>query len=207
MRGRNWLLALPHENSGGTGSCKLGTGKPSAGRVRLCEISRPSVPLDTFECQDVTDCSFIQRVRFDQAQDYMLISLKGTYYNYCEIGSEVVQALLASPSRGKFYDANIKGTRSDAPLTAVPITCRTIEASMFWRRNKAVPPIGSLAKAGQSIAVDCRACGVTSHIDTSDTPFPDKMELHIAQRLLPCPNCVELNGDGLVAAVLLPDVH
>jgi hypothetical protein len=81
---------------------------------------RGPVPLDTFECQDVTDSRFIQRVCFDQAQAYMLISLKGTYYQYCEIGSAVVQALLASPSKGKLYNASIKGTGSDGPFD-----CRT----------------------------------------------------------------------------------
>jgi uncharacterized Zn finger protein len=78
---------------------------------------------------------------------------------------------------------------------------------MFWRRKKPVPTIGSLAKAGQSIAVECRECGVTSRMAASDTPFPDKMELQIAQRLLPCPNCGEVNGDGQETVLLRPDVH
>ena len=84
---------------------------------------------------------------------------------------------------------------------------RTIEAIMFWRRTKFVVTIGNLLRAGQSIAVECKECGVTSRIAASDTPFPDKMELQIAQRLLPCPNCGELNGDGPETVLLRPDVH
>lgn len=78
---------------------------------------------------------------------------------------------------------------------------------MFMWRKKTVVTIGSLSDAGQSIAVECKACGVTSHIEPSDTPFPAKMELQIAQRLLPCPNCGELNGDGPDTVLLRPDVH
>lgn len=78
---------------------------------------------------------------------------------------------------------------------------------MFWRGKMQAVTIGSLAKAGQSIAVECRACGVTSRIDASDTAFPDKMELQIAQRILPCPNCGELNGEGAETVLLRPDVH
>lgn len=81
---------------------------------------RGEVELAPFECQDVTRSSFIQRVCYDADNQYMLISLNGTYYHYCEIGSEVVGALLAAPSMGKFYNANIRGSGSDGPFD-----CRT----------------------------------------------------------------------------------
>ena len=45
---------------------------------------RGPVDLKTFECRDVNRSSFIQRVCYDKAQSYMVISLKGTYYHYCE---------------------------------------------------------------------------------------------------------------------------
>lgn len=48
---------------------------------------RGSVDLKPFACTDITQSSFIRRVCFDKANEYMLISLNGTYYHYCEIGS------------------------------------------------------------------------------------------------------------------------
>lgn len=74
---------------------------------------RGPVSLDTFECQDVTDSSFIERVCFDQANSYMVISLSGTYYHYCEIGQDVVQGLLTATSKGRFFNTEIKGSGTD----------------------------------------------------------------------------------------------
>jgi hypothetical protein len=34
--------------------------------------------------------------------------LKATYYPYCEIPAETVQALLGAPSMGSYYNAHIK---------------------------------------------------------------------------------------------------
>ena len=46
---------------------------------------RGPVDLKTFECHDINRSSFIQRVCYDKAQSYMIISLRGTYYHYCEL--------------------------------------------------------------------------------------------------------------------------
>lgn len=81
---------------------------------------RGPVPLDTFECQDISRSSFIKRVCFDSAQSYLIINLGGTYYHYCAVDRVTVDALLAAPSMGKFYNAEMKGTGSDGPFD-----CRT----------------------------------------------------------------------------------
>lgn len=81
---------------------------------------RGAVDLAPFNCQDITRSSFINRVCYDAKQQYMLIQLRSTYYHYCEIPNRVVAELLAAPSMGKFYNANIKGSGSDGPYD-----CRT----------------------------------------------------------------------------------
>lgn len=81
---------------------------------------RGPVDLKTFECQDTPRSSFVQRVCYDQAQSYMLISLKGTYYHYCELPPAVFRDLMSAPSMGQFYNQRIKGTGSDGPYD-----CRT----------------------------------------------------------------------------------
>jgi hypothetical protein len=58
---------------------------------------RGDVPLDTFQCTSI-DRSFIERVCYDAAQEYMVILLKGTYYHYCEIGQRTVDSLLTAGS-------------------------------------------------------------------------------------------------------------
>lgn len=81
---------------------------------------RGDVPLDTFQCQQIDRSSFVKRVCYDAAQQYMIISLNGTYYHYCEIDQGTVEGLLAAPSLGKYFNANIKGTGLDGPFD-----CRT----------------------------------------------------------------------------------
>ena len=70
---------------------------------------RGEVDLKPFSCTDIERSSFIKRVCYDDANQYMLISLNGTYYHYCEIDSGTVTALLSAESIGRFYNANIKG--------------------------------------------------------------------------------------------------
>lgn len=81
---------------------------------------RGLVPLDTFRCEDVSRSSFIQRVCYDDAQQYMIINLSGTYYHYCEIGPDTVASLLSASSMGKFYNQVIKGSSGNGPFD-----CRT----------------------------------------------------------------------------------
>jgi len=81
---------------------------------------RGLIDLKPFVCIDTARSSFIQRVCYDKAQSYMLISLRGTYYHYCELPASTFDALLAAPSMGQFYNQRIKGTGSDGPFD-----CRT----------------------------------------------------------------------------------
>jgi hypothetical protein len=81
---------------------------------------RGAVDLKTFECRDITRSSFIQRVCYDKAQNYMLINLHGTFYHYCELPAATFDALMGAPSMGQFYNKNIKSTGSNGPYD-----CRT----------------------------------------------------------------------------------
>ena len=81
---------------------------------------RGTVGLKTFECRDINRSSFIQRVCYDKAQSYMIISLKGTYYHYCELPPATLDSLMGAPSMGQVYNQNIKGSGLDGPYD-----CRT----------------------------------------------------------------------------------
>jgi hypothetical protein len=81
---------------------------------------RGPVDLKTFECRDINRSSFVQRVCYDKAQSYMIISLRGTYYHYCELPALTFDGLMSASSMGQFYNQNIKGSGSDGPYD-----CRT----------------------------------------------------------------------------------
>jgi hypothetical protein len=48
----------------------------------------------------VADC----KGHYDQAQRYMIISLKGVYYHYCELPAAKFNGLIDAPSMGQFFD-------------------------------------------------------------------------------------------------------
>jgi hypothetical protein len=81
---------------------------------------RGPVDLKTFACTDTPRSSFIQRVCYDKAQSYMLISLRGTFYHYCELPATTYDALMGASSMGEFYNQKVKGTGKDGPYD-----CRT----------------------------------------------------------------------------------
>ncbi len=80
---------------------------------------RGEVDLKFFSCTDVVRSSFIRRVCYDRDNEYMLISLNGTFYHYCEIDAGTVSSLLNAPSMGSFYNRSIKG-QFDCRLHQVP---------------------------------------------------------------------------------------
>ena len=83
---------------------------PSLARAESVHVKyRGEVDLKPFDCTDIARSSFIRRVCYDGRNEYMLISLNGTFYHYCEIDPGTVSSLLTAPSMGRFYNANIKG--------------------------------------------------------------------------------------------------
>jgi hypothetical protein len=81
---------------------------------------RGAVDLKPFAFTDTPRSTFIQRVCYDKTQSYMLISLRGTYYHYCELPAATFDAFVAAQSMGQFYNQSIKGTGSDGRFD-----CRT----------------------------------------------------------------------------------
>ena len=92
----------------------------SAGCAESVSVKyRGEVDLRPFDCKNLTRSGFIDRVCYDRRNEYMLISLNGTYYHYCEIDASTVSSLLDAPSMGHFYNANIKG-QFDCRVHRVP---------------------------------------------------------------------------------------
>jgi KTSC domain len=80
---------------------------------------RGEVDLAPFQCTTVNRSSFVNRVCYDEGNQYMLIQLGPTYYHYCGIDHATVSALLNAESVGRFYNASIKG-RFDCRVTPPP---------------------------------------------------------------------------------------
>jgi hypothetical protein len=95
-------------------------GAALAQRSEIVEVKyRGTVDLKYFACNDTPRSSFIRRVCYDRTNKYMVISLNGTYYHYCEIDRDTVSSLLDAPSMGRYFNASIKG-RFDCRTHRVP---------------------------------------------------------------------------------------
>src|SRR4051794_30821833 len=70
------------------------------------------VDLRTFECSDTPRSSIIQRVCYDKGKSYMIVNVKGAYVRYCELPPATFNELMAAPSMGQFYNANVDGAGS-----------------------------------------------------------------------------------------------
>jgi hypothetical protein len=70
---------------------------------------RGQLDLKPFACTIIERSSFIRRVCYDTANAYMLVSLNGAYYHYCDIDEGTVNSFLAAASMGRFFNASIKG--------------------------------------------------------------------------------------------------
>jgi hypothetical protein len=85
-------------------------GGPMLGSAESAFVKyRGEVDLKHLDYTDIARSSFIDRMCYDQRNAYMLISLNGKFYHYCEIDGDTVSALLAADSMGRFYNASIKG--------------------------------------------------------------------------------------------------
>lgn len=74
---------------------------------------RGTVDLATFECRDTPRSSVIQRACYDHAQAAMIVSVKGTYFQYCDLPPATFGGLMAAPSMGQFFKQNVAGAGSD----------------------------------------------------------------------------------------------
>jgi hypothetical protein len=70
---------------------------------------RGPVVLAPFKCDQISRSSFINRVCYDEANAYMIVLLKETYYHYCDIDKATLEAFEAADSIGRYYNATIKG--------------------------------------------------------------------------------------------------
>jgi hypothetical protein len=114
-------------------SSKLGTKHIRAGLIILMGGLAPASvvaetvyvkyrgPLDlsNLQCEWVTRSSLVQRLCYDKGNQYVVVSLQGTYYHYCAVPPSVVSQWRAADSMGKYFNAAIKG-RYDGRVNPVP---------------------------------------------------------------------------------------
>lgn len=80
---------------------------------------RGPVSLETFKCVVPDRSSFVERICFDAIESYLVVSLSGTYYHYCEVPSRIFNRWRDAPSVGVYYNREVKG-RFDCRVKRMP---------------------------------------------------------------------------------------
>ena len=69
---------------------------------------RGTVSLDNFYCEK-TRSSFVDRICYQEQNNYVLVLLSDNYYQYCRVPYSIVNRWFNATSKGRFYNSNIKG--------------------------------------------------------------------------------------------------
>ena len=90
-----------------------------AGAETVVVKYRGAVDLKPFKCETTYQSSVVKRLCYDAKEEYVVVSLNGTYYHYCEVPAFVVSGWRASNSMGDYFNKNIKG-HFDCRVNRVP---------------------------------------------------------------------------------------
>jgi len=72
-----------------------------------------------FEELGLKSSSLVKEMFYDEQGNYLLVSLKNTFYHYCGINRQIINTWVNSDSLGRFYLNNIKGN-FDCRIYPVP---------------------------------------------------------------------------------------
>jgi hypothetical protein len=87
--------------------------------------SRGHVDLESFRCESYGSSSpNVRRICYDEARQYVLVSLSGVWYHYCGVPALTVTEWKRAPSKGRYYNDHIRSgfdcTPPEATLPAAP---------------------------------------------------------------------------------------
>ena len=85
---------------------------------------RGTVDLKSFDCQDITRSSLINRVCYDAEGRRMLVQRHAVYRQYCDLPQDTIDAFLNAPSMGQFFKANIERADAATPYACLPDRAR-----------------------------------------------------------------------------------
>ena len=83
---------------------------------------RGEIDLAPFACTDTPRSTVVQRVCYDGAQRYLLVSVAGVYSEYCGMPAATFDAFVTAPSMGQFY-------RQRIAAAATPFICDRANAN------------------------------------------------------------------------------
>jgi hypothetical protein len=86
---------------------------------RVYVKARGEVDLAQFRCENVTRSANVKRLCYDEKEEYVLVSLKGIWYHFCDVPPATVTGWRKAASKGRYYNDNIRGNY-DCSVTHAP---------------------------------------------------------------------------------------
>ena len=77
---------------------------------------RGPVNLKSFDCQDITRSSLIERVCYDEANRYMVVRRNAVHDQYCELPKDVVDRVSERPFDGTVFQGEHRRERQVRPI-------------------------------------------------------------------------------------------
>ena len=81
---------------------------------------RGIVDVASFACTDTPRSTLVQRVCYDETRRHLLVSVGGTYSEYCHLPAAIFEAFVVAPSMGQFF-------RQRLAAAATQFDCRSAD--------------------------------------------------------------------------------
>lgn len=75
------------------------------------------VDLTPFACTDTPRSTMIQRVCYDKASRHLLVGIRGSYRDYCEVPPATFEAFMTARSLGYYYRQTFARSDINGPFT------------------------------------------------------------------------------------------
>jgi hypothetical protein len=75
-----------------------------------------TVDLAPFACTDTPRSTIVQKVCYDGTTRDLLIGIKGSYRNYCDVAPATFDAFMTAPSMGHFYRQTVATSGVEGPF-------------------------------------------------------------------------------------------
>ncbi|WP_418251442.1 KTSC domain-containing protein [Granulosicoccus antarcticus] len=70
------------------------------------------VDLQAYQCEKITQSSFIRELCFDSGQNDVFVQLNNIWYRYCDMNDTMVNTWLSAHSMGRYYNRHVKGKKT-----------------------------------------------------------------------------------------------
>lgn len=97
----------------------LAVAASAANAERVYVKARGEVDLAPFKCETITHSANVKRICYDEREAYVLVSLKGIWYHFCDVPPATVTSWMKAASKGRYYNDTIQG-KFDCSITSAP---------------------------------------------------------------------------------------